>query len=329
MSELQAPVVGADKGGGWRLIFFGSDTFSLPALEALVQGPDQVSLVVTSPPAPCGRGCKVKPSPVAELAAKLGLPIFETKSVRSPEAILHIASFKPDLLVVVAYGGFLPEQLLRMCPHPPLNVHPSLLPRHRGAAPINWCLIKGDQEIGVSIIFLEKEMDAGPILSQRQFCCSGSDCASQWSERLSQVGATEVLKVIANLRAGRVESQIQDESLATVNPLLRKSDGRVDWNSPAPILVRLVAGVDPWPGAVTTFKGRQLKLFGAYLSEQKTDESPGRVLGVDNNEGLLLIAAGAGGVVMIAEFQPEGKKRLGAAEFMRGYRPELLGCNDK
>ena len=328
MSDSQAPRGGTEQKEGWRLVFFGSDTFSLPSLEMLAQGPDKVSLVVTSPPAPCGRGCKVKPSPVAELATELGIPIFETKSVRSPEAIAHIASFQPDLLVVVAYGGFLPDPLLKMCAHPPLNVHPSLLPRHRGAAPINWCLIQGDQEIGVSIIFLEQEMDAGPILSQSRFCCSGADCASQWSERLAQVGGSDLLKVIANLQAGFGESQPQDESLVTINPLLRKSDGRVDWNCSALVVARLIAGVDPWPGAATTFKGKQLKLFGAQASDQKTEAAPGQILGLDE-QGRLLIATGDGGIIMVAEFQPEGKKRLGAAEFMRGYRPELLGCNDK
>lgn len=310
--------------GPWRLIFFGSACFSGPALKALAGGPDEVVLVVTPPPAPAGRGCKLCCSPVATVAADLGLEVLETKSVRKPEIIEAIRAAKPDLLVVAAFGGFLPDELLTMCPYPPLNIHPSLLPRHRGAAPVNWSLIQGDGQVGVSIIFLEKEMDAGPILSQRSFPVNNSDSAGTWEDRLAEAGAEDLLQVIADLKSGRAAPRPQDDSRATINPLLRKEDGRVDWTRPAAELAGQINGVDPWPGAQTRLAGKSLKLFGASLVEGSGESSaPGLVMGLDN-EKRLLISTGRG-LLAVEAFQPEGKKRMAASDFMCGYRPELLG----
>jgi len=308
----------------WRIVFFGSPEFSLPSLEALARGPDQVVMVVTPPPAPSGRGRKLAPSPTALRAEELGLPLLEAKSVRRPEIIEAIRAARPDLLVVAAFGGFLPPALLSLCPYPPLNIHPSLLPRHRGAAPVNWCLIQGDQEVGVSIIFLEEEMDAGPILSQRAFTVTGPDCAGVWEKRLAEAGAEDLQKVIVQLKNGTARACSQDHSCCTINPLLCKDDGRVDFSRPASELAGQINGVDPWPGAQTSFQGRTLKLFGAEeAAEAAASGGPGQVLGLDA-AGRLLVATGRG-TLALAELQPEGKKRMAAADFQRGYRPEMLG----
>lgn len=323
MTEGPAAACGHDQ--PWRIVFFGSPEFSLPALDALNQGPDQVVLVVTPPPAPAGRGRKLSPSPTAVRAQELGLPILEAKSVRQPEIIEAIRDARPDLLVVAAFGGFLPPELLNLCPYPPLNIHPSLLPRHRGAAPVNWCLIQGDQQVGVSIIFLVEEMDAGPILSQRAFTVSGPDCAGVWEERLARAGAEDLMKVIDELKQGAACPRPQDQTCCTINPLLCKDDGRVDFNRPAAELAGRINGVDPWPGAQTTLQGRVLKLFGAQEAAEATGSGrPGQVLGLDA-AGRLLVATGQG-VLALAELQPEGKKRMAAADFQRGYRPEILGA---
>lgn len=308
----------------WRLIFFGSACFSEPALRALAQGPDEVALVVTPPPAPAGRGCKLCCSPTASVAADLGLKVLETRSVRAPEVIEAIRAARPDLLAVAAFGGFLPPELLSMCPHPPVNIHPSLLPRHRGAAPVNWSLIRGDDRVGVSIIFLEERMDAGPILSQRSFPVRGGESAGVWETRLAEAGAEDLLRVIADLKSGRAEPRPQDEALATVNSLLRKEDGRLDWTRPAAELAGRINGVDPWPGAQTFLNGRSLKLFGAHVAEASGGPAdPGLVLGPDADKRLL-ISAGEG-LVAVEAFQPECKKRMTADDFRRGYRPERLG----
>lgn len=319
-----APQAAPSQDRPWRIVFFGSPEFSLPALEALSQGPDQVVLVVTPPPAPAGRGRKLNPSPVAARAEELGLSVLETKSVRRPETIEIIRSARPDLMVVAAFGGFLPPELLNLCPYPPLNIHPSLLPRHRGAAPVNWCLIQGDQEVGVSIIFLEEEMDAGPILSQRAFAVTGPDCAGAWEKRLAEAGAEELQKVIGQLKNGTAHACSQDHTCCTINPLLCKDDGRVDFSRPASELAGRINGVDPWPGAQSTFQGRTIKLFGAMEStEDSAGGQPGKVLGLDR-AGRLLVVTGLG-VLALAELQPEGKKRMPAADFQRGYRPNFLG----
>lgn len=319
-----APQVAPSQDRPWRIVFFGSPEFSLPALEALSRGPDQVVLVVTPPPAPAGRGRKLSPSPVAARAGELGLSVLEAKSVRRPETIELIRAARPDLLVVAAFGGFLPLELLNLCPYPPLNIHPSLLPRHRGAAPVNWCLIQGDQEVGVSIIFLEEEMDAGPILSQRAFTVTGPDCAGAWEKRLAEAGAEELLKVITQLKNGTAHACSQDHTCRTINPLLCKDDGRVDFSLSAAELAGRINGVDPWPGAQSSFQGRNLKLFGAVAStEVSADGRPGQVLGLDG-AGRLLVVTGSG-ILALGELQPEGKKRMPAADFQRGYRPDFLG----
>jgi len=321
MIEAQAPS-GAER--PWRIVFFGSPDFSLPALQALHDGPDQVVLVVAPPPAPCGRGCKLRPAPLAKAATEMDLPLFEAKSVKNPAAVAAIAAAQPDLLVVAAYGGFLPPELLNFCPYPPLNIHPSLLPRHRGAAPVSWALIKGDREIGVSIIFLGEKMDAGPILSQRAFPADEPLSAGVWEERLARAGAEEMMKAIEGLKKGRGQARPQDEALASTNRLLRKDDGRVDFQRPAAELAGLINGVDPWPGARAPFQGKNLKLFGAALSGEKTGAPAGEVLGLDEG-GRLKVACGDGGVVLLAEVQPDCKKRMAAADFICGYRPERLG----
>jgi methionyl-tRNA formyltransferase len=307
-----------------RLVFFGSSEFAVPPLQALAAGPDPVALVIAPPPAPAGRGRELRPAPAAAAAGALGQDLFLSRSARSPEALAAIRAARPDLLVVAAFGGFLPPELLALTPWPPLNVHPSLLPRHRGPAPVSWSLIHGDAEVGVSIIFLEEAMDAGPILRQRAFPVAGGPAgAGAWENILARAGAEELLAAIADLKAGRASPRPQDQARATVNPLLTKADGRVDFRRPAPALAGLINGVDPWPGATTTFNGRSLKIFGASAEPTALGARPGQVLKLDAR-GRLVAAAGSG-TLALSELQPEGKKRLKAADFWHGYHPEILG----
>lgn len=307
-----------------RLVFFGSSKFAVPPLQTLAAGPDPVVLVITPPPAPAGRGRRLQPVPAAVAAEALGLNLFFSSSIRSPETLAAIRAVQPNLLVVAAFGGFLPPELLTLTPWPPLNIHPSLLPRHRGPAPVSWSIIHGDAEVGVSILFLEKAMDAGPILRQRAFPVAGSLAgAGAWENILAQAGAEELLAAITDLKTGRVNPQPQDQTRATINPLLTKSDGRVDFQRPAPALAWLINGVDPWPGATTTFKGRFLKIFGASAGPAAPVARPGQVLKLDT-QGRIVTATGSG-TLALSEFQPEGKKRLKAADFWHGYHPETLG----
>jgi len=194
---------------------------------------------------------------------------------------------------------------------------------------VNWSLIHGDREVGLSVIFLEEVMDAGPILRQRAWPVTGPDSAGVWEDRLAAAGAEELLAAVAELKSGRILARPQEAALVTINPLLRKTDGRVDFSRPATALAGLINGVDPWPGATAALGGRALKIFGAapVVIHRPPGELPGRVLGLDEH-GRLLVAAGQG-VLAVAEFQPEGKKRLSAADFNRGYRPEGLESGKK
>ena len=306
-----------------RIVFFGSDPFSVPALKALAAGPDDVVLAVTPPPARSGRGLKESPSPVALAAGELKLTVLEAKKLNNSETIESIKEARPDLLVVAAFGGFLPETLLKLCPVPPLNIHPSLLPRHRGPAPVSWTLIHGDRKVGVSIIFLEKEMDAGPVLHQRFYDLQTPGSAGDWEARLAVDGAEDLLLVIERLKQGQVQPLPQAAGLATVNPRLRKSDGRLNFSLKAEKLAGLINGVDPWPGAQATLGGKTVKLFLAEAVEGDVQAEPGTVLGLDDKSRLLL--ASGDGLLAVAELQPEGKKRMNAADFLRGYKPEKLG----
>jgi len=304
----------------WRIVFLGTPEFAVPALAALSGAEDQVLLVITQPDRPQGRGRRPSPPPVKVLAQKLDLPVWQPESIKTPAAFNRLKELTPDLLVVVAFGAILPLNLLQLPRIGPLNVHPSLLPAYRGPAPINWAILNGETETGVTTMFLDQGMDTGPILLSRRTAIGPLETAGQLHDRLARLGAELLLETIAGLKAGRVTPKPQPSTGATLAPLLKKADGLIDWTRPAEELARRVRGLDPWPGAYTTFKGKILKLFGARPGPGRG--RPGQVLALD--QGLLHVAAGQGSLAL-AELQIEGKKRLRAPEFWRGQR---LGSTD-
>lgn len=304
----------------WRIVFLGTPEFAVPALAALSGAEDQVLLVITQPDRPKGRGRRPSPPPVKVLAQKLDLPVWQPESIKTPEVYEPLKDLAPDLLVVVAFGAILPLNLLQLPRIGPLNVHPSLLPAYRGPAPINWAILNGETETGVTTMFLDQGMDTGPILLSRRTAIGPLETAGQLHDRLARLGAELLLETIAGLKAGRVTPKPQPSTGATLAPLLKKADGLIDWTRPAEELARRVRGLDPWPGAYTTFKGKILKLFGARPGPGRG--RPGQVLALD--QGLLHVAAGQGSLAL-AELQIEGKKRLRAPEFWRGQR---LGSTD-
>lgn len=299
----------------WRVVFMGTPEFAEPALTALAGSGDEVVLVVTQPDRPRGRGQKLAPPPVKVLAEDLGLPVWQPESVKGPEAEARLKALEPDLLVVVAFGRLLPPTLLDLPQAGPLNVHPSLLPAYRGPAPINWAIINGEKETGVTTMFLDQGMDTGPILLSRTVPIGETETAGGLHDRLAQIGAGLLVETIAGIKAGTVSPRPQPDQGVSLAPRLKKSDGLVDWSRPADELARLVRGLDPWPGAHTLFRGKNLKLFGGKKGPGLGE--PGRVLSLD--QGLLHVAAGQGSLA-VAELQLAGKKRLGAAEFWRGQR---------
>ncbi len=306
----------------YKLIFFGGSEFSLPTLNALTQSTDIISLVVTPPPACKGRGKKMCDSPVGERAKELGLPLLETGDFKNQKHIELIESLQPDLLIVVAYRGFLPSRLLALGRTRPLNAHPSLLPKHRGAAPINWAVVQGDQELGLSIIYLEKEMDAGPIVRQLSIPLTGREKAWELEAQLADLAAGEMLQAIEEIKTGTVTAHEQDPQLATVNPLLSKKDGLINFAESARSIIGRINGLDPWPGAYAYLGGKMVKFFGAGLLEDAGNEAPlGSILGLGPDKSLLIKAKDA--IVAVSELQLEGKKIIPAANFWHNCRAAL------
>lgn len=295
-----------------RTVFMGSPEFAVPTLRAVLEVTDVVG-VFTQPDKPAGRGQKIVPPPVKTVAEAAGVSVFQPRSARSDEFLETLRRLSPDVAVVVAYGKILPQAALDVPRYGCLNVHASLLPKYRGAAPIQWALIRGETETGVTIMRLDAGMDTGPILLSRVVRIAADDTAGTLSERLARAGAELMIVALERLKAGALVEQPQDHTAATYAPPLKKEDGRLDFSAPAAQVRNRVRGVDPWPGAYTTLDGEMLKIWGARVVEGRG--APGQVLGVDR-EGLI-VACGEGAVAF-AELQLPGRKRMPAAALVAG-----------
>ncbi|MDR2368950.1 MAG: methionyl-tRNA formyltransferase [Deltaproteobacteria bacterium] len=303
-----------------RIVFFGSGNFAVPALRALVDSQDKVVMVVTSPPAKAGRGQTITNTSIAKMAEDYELKVVETSFVNNHDTLDAIERAQPELLVVVAFRGFLGPRLLSLGYTPPINIHPSLLPRHRGPAPVNWTLIKGDQLCGVSINFVDLKVDAGAVLAQNAIPVPEAVGSGEIEHELSQIGAKLLLQVIQQIKDDRLTPVPQNETLATINRLLKKSDGQIRFDQPASTLAHLINGVDPWPGAQAMVGDKLIKLFKAASCPGKAE--PGQVLGLDD-KGRLKIGTGKG-LLLVSELQLEAKNRLAAIDFCRGQAVERL-----
>src|SRR5262245_58206428 len=290
----------------------GSPDFAVPALEALLTR-HQVALVVTQPDKPAGRGSKLTPPPVKVVAERAGVPVMQPRSARTPEVAEALRATGAELGVVVAYGKILPKAVLEAFPRGCLNIHGSLLPRYRGAAPIQWAVIRGERETGVAIMQLDEGMDTGPVLLERRVAISDDDTAGDLFARLAPLGADALLEAIAGLEAGALTPRPQDHANASHAPMLTKADGAIDFARPAVEVAARIRGVDPWPGAVATLRGQPLKLFGARAAAGQG--APGEVLAV--GDAGLIVACGDGAVA-IREVQAPARKRLHARQLAQG-----------
>jgi len=298
-----------------RIVFMGTPGFAVPTLDALVAGGDEVVLVVTQPDRPKGRGQALHPPPVKIRALELGIPLLQPLKVRDPEALAAIEASRPDLIVVVAFGQILPRALLEMPPYGCINVHASLLPRYRGAAPINWCIIEGETETGVTTMQMDVGLDTGDMLLKKRVSIGPDETAGELHDRLMVLGAEAMVETLDLLKRGELSPEKQDDSLSTYAPMLKKETGLVDWTMPAERVRNLVRGVDPWPGAYTWFEGRMLKLFSPRLGTGSG--APGTILAA--TPAGIEIACGDGSVIF-REVQTEGKRRMDAASFCAGHR---------
>lgn len=295
----------------------GTATFALPSLRALWDAGHEICLAVTRPDRPVGRGRRVAPPPVKLAALELKVPLLQPEKVSDPAVLAALRAARPEAIVVVAYGQLLPGSILAQPPHGCLNLHASLLPKYRGAAPIPWAIIRQEQVTGVTIMRIEARMDAGPILLQQAEPIQPKDTAGTLGDRLAVLGAKLLCQALDQVARGTADTTPQDERAATYAPKLRPEDVRLDWAQNATALDALIRGLMPVPGAATRFGGRAVKVLEAVV-EAAANAAPGTVLAIDRSKGVL-VATGQGGL-WLTRVQPESRQVMGAEEFARGYR---------
>ncbi len=299
------------------LVFCGTPGFAVPTLEALVRQGFRVRLVVTQPDRPSGRGQGLAASPVKQAALALSLPVTQPEKIKNNlEFRQQLESLAPRAIVVVGYGRLISPWMLELPPLGNINLHASLLPKYRGAAPIQWAIASGETVTGNTTMRIDQGLDTGDILFQEEMAVAPEDTAATMVPRLAQAGARLMVRTLRELEAGRIRPIPQDDSLATKAPILIKEDGRIDFQRPAREIWNRMRGFQPWPGAYTTFRGKNLSVHGAQPVQRKN--IPAGELRVE--QARLFAGCGAGTALEILELQPEGKKRMPAADFVHGYR---------
>jgi methionyl-tRNA formyltransferase len=298
-----------------RIVFMGTPEFAVPSLKALIESGDEVVAVVTQPDKPKGRGLEVTPPPVKTLAQKHGIPVLQPQKIKTEEFLKQLEELKPDIICVVAYGKILPKGILELPKYGCINVHASLLPKYRGAAPINWAIIRGEKVTGITTMKMDEGMDTGDILLQREVPIEDEDTAETLSHKLSLTGAEVLIETLNLLKEGKLKPIPQNHSQATYAPMLKKEDGEIDWGKTAEEIRNLVRGTLPWPGAYTFLDNKILKVYKVRVVEGQG--KPGEVIKSDKET--LRVATGEN-ALDILELQIEGGKRLDTATFLRGRK---------
>ena len=301
----------------WPIVFMGTPSTAAATLEQMLHGPDRIVGVVTQPDRPTGRGQKTASSPVRKVAESRGVPVVAPEKIRDPEFLDTLRNWRPEIIVVVAYGRILPRTILESAPRGCVNVHYSLLPKYRGAAPAAWMIINGESEAGITTMKLVEKMDAGPIFLQESVTMAPDETTGSLQAKLTPVGSRLLLETLRQLKEGTLQPRDQDESAATSAPILKKEDGLIDWNQPAIVVERRVRGFDPWPGAYTHMGNKLLKVHRAKVLPADGKGNPGEVVRAD--AGGFWVATGAG-VLGLEEVQLENKRKLPGAEFIKGAR---------
>ena len=290
-----------------RIIFMGTPDFAVPTLQALIDSPDQVVTVICQPDRKKGRGKKLSPPPVKILAEQAGIPVLQPTAIRTDAFLEQIRALQPDLIVVTAYGRILPGSLLNLPPLGTINVHGSLLPKYRGAAPIQWAVINGETESGVTIMQMDEGMDTGDILLPVSLPIEEDDTSGTLFAKLSELGGQALVKAIALLKEDKLPPVKQDDTLATEAPMLNKEMGHLDWSKCADELHCLIRGLDPWPSSYGFVDDKRFRFFKPQIVAGAVKEPPGTLCRADKNG--ILVATGRD-YLLIREIQPEGKKRM-------------------
>jgi methionyl-tRNA formyltransferase len=301
-----------------KVVFCGTPSFAVSTLEALLAAGFLVQFVVTQPDRPKGRGLDLVSSPVKQSALKLGLPITQPDKIRNNEEFrAQLTSLKPDVIVVVGYGRIIPQWMLDLPRLGNINLHASLLPKYRGAAPIQWAIAQGESVTGVTTMRIDSGLDTGDILLQRETPITDDDTAGTLAPRLAQVGADLMVETLRGLQSGSIQPRPQDNSVATLAPILKKEDGLLDFSRDASELRNRIRGFQPWPGAYTKFRSKNLHIWKASQASETL-----AVAALHSNGDRLVVGCGHNTSFELLEIQLEGKKRSSARDFLHGYRPQ-------
>jgi methionyl-tRNA formyltransferase len=300
------------------IIFCGTPRFAVPTVEKLAAAGFRINLVVTQPDRAKGRGLELVASPIKQSALKLALPLTQPDRIKSNEEFhARIAGLKPDAIIVVGYGRIIPQWMLDLPPLGNINLHASLLPKYRGAAPIQWAIANGETVTGVTTMRLDSGLDTGGILLQREIPIAPEDTAETLAPRLAQIGADLMIETLHGLQAQTIQPRAQNHAEATLAPILKKEDGLIDFSRPAGEILNRLRGFQPWPGAFTKFRGKQLQILGAKAANEKVAQGELHV-----TADRLLAGAGKNSSLELREVQLEGKKPTSARDFIHGYRPK-------
>jgi len=299
---------------GWRIIFMGTPDFACPTLQKLIELGENLVAVVTQPDRAKGRGQHVMSPPVKDLAIKHGIPVFQPTKVREPDFVEIVRELNPDIIVVVAFGQILPKSLLDIPPHGCINVHASLLPRYRGAAPLNWCIINGETETGVTTMLMDPGLDTGPMLLSQSTALDENEDIGSLHDRMADMGANLLAETVNRLKAGTVIPRCQNNADTCYAAMLKKEDGSIDWCRDARAIHNQIRGMSVWPVAYTCIGGQVLKIFRTRVGD--STGKPGTILKASKGE---LEVACLSGSLFIQEMQLAGKKRLDTASFLAGF----------
>ena len=301
-----------------RILFMGTPDFAVPCLESLIKAGHDICAVFTQPDKPKGRGYTLTPPPVKVLAQAYQIPVFQPQTLKDGSAFSVIQELAPQVIVVVAYGKILPKEIIDFPPYGCINVHASLLPKYRGAAPIQWCVLNGERETGVTTMHMDVGLDTGDMLLKTVTQIDENETAGELHDRLSHMGASLIVETLDKLSNGALIREKQKEEDSCYAPMLTKELSRIDWNKPARNVHNQIRGLSPWPVAQTVWNGKVLKIHSSRMTEKNSDKVPGEIVCT----APFLVACGEASVLELLEVQAEGKKRMAVSDFLRGHRVE-------
>ena len=303
-----------------KVIFMGTPDFSVGTLEALLEAGHEVVLAVTQPDKPKGRGKEMQFPPVKETALRHGIEVYQPRRIREKECIEKLAAYQADIMVVIAFGQILPKEILEMTPYGCVNVHASLLPKYRGAAPIQWAVINGEKESGVTTMQMDEGLDTGDMLLKTTIVLDEKETGGSLHDKLSDAGAKLCVETLKRLEEGSIQPEKQGESPTEYARMLNKAMGAIDWNQDAVSIERLIRGLNPWPSAYTTYMDKKMKVWKTKVLDEKSSKEPGTILKVDQ-DGIRV--ATKDNVILISEIQMPNKKRMEVKEFIKGNTLEV------